>query len=908
MRARNKLLLALGSILLVSALTTFFAPFLIAHGIARWLGFEARRSGLTIDFSEIKAPFLRPVEISNLYITGAGRGGVHMEIIAPRVEATLSLAAIFHLPVKTHPIRHLAMEHVHAFLRSRATETARALDYKALAALLPTSFQISADEIRFEQSLVSMDFRDTVIAARPGKNGLLSIGSLAIRAPQLQKNYTDLHGAARWQDNRLSIGSLRLVEGLVIDSFALDFNLLADGRVSAETGVTAFGGRLRANLAATRGDQARIWDAAGTASEISLAQLANALGLREDVRGLLRGSKFTFRGDPRDFLRATASVWLELTDFTWRDRKASSIMLGANFYNRSVQLQEFYIKQLHNEFTLSGESAITSDWLNPDFRGDISASIDDLGEFAELFGAPRAAFAGKVSARGRVHTHEHNVDGELALTGDGLKFFHAPVDSLTARIELDSRRVRLAQLELKRAKDFLRINGAIDFSRQRQFQLTTEFSCQRMSDYIPTFTRFGQIYGSLSGTVSAQGNEKNYRTEIRAKAHDLICDRFETLRPLNLTLTGQLSPDTVFFPEFEIANERITAGMMITATRKFLQVQNLNVILDGNEKSCGQFYLPIDGIAFLRGDDFHFDRQAPFSASLELGPVDLAAAGRAIAAGPPPVGSLAVHIEIWNSLSKLNGETKFELRDFTTAEKSFAVASGTVDTRAVSGSVDGNAELNLGHSSSVTARFSLPLNHPDDSWRQQPLFAALSFPAVYLKELPPWWTLSSVDGIVSGQLTLAGTFDVPRAVGDFSLLDGKLKNGSEQLLLSLQMHAVGDSAAIDFLNLTRADVTATFTGELNFADPSNFQAMLTSRDLLRIVAAKSCFNTIEVARGNEGANFSQVQLDRHGIVFSGEGSAPPLTTKFCAGEEVGAPLRINFPRQTDLWSMPLPAP
>ena len=102
---------------------------------------------------------------------------------------------------------------------------------------------------------------------------------------------------------------------------------------------------------------------------------------------MVRASKFTFRGDPRDLLNATASIWTELTGFSWRERNADVIMLGANFYGHTVQLQQLFIKQRSNELTLSGETAIGTEWLNPDFRGDISASINDLGQFAELFGA-----------------------------------------------------------------------------------------------------------------------------------------------------------------------------------------------------------------------------------------------------------------------------------------------------------------------------------------------------------------------------------------------------------------------------------------------------------------------------------------------------------------------------------------
>ena len=79
-------------------------------------------------------------------------------------------------------------------------------------------------------------------------------------------------------------------------------------------------------------------------------------------------------------------------------------MIGASLYNRQVQVEQLFVKQRNNQFTLSGESALPqklADWFNPDFRGDISASINDLGDFARLFGASPSDFAGKIDIAGK---------------------------------------------------------------------------------------------------------------------------------------------------------------------------------------------------------------------------------------------------------------------------------------------------------------------------------------------------------------------------------------------------------------------------------------------------------------------------------------------------------------------------
>jgi len=518
MSPRKKPLLALGFVLLTLVVLSFFAPPVLEHSIAAWLRYEARRSGLVLTFSEIHAPFFRPVTITDLKIIGAGLDADHLEFDATRIEAGLRLAGIFGRAEKSHLLSSLRIEHAKLFVRGRAPVSAGPIDWIALDRLLPERFEIFADQLRLEQPFSFVAFQDAKISGSKGNSGLLSVGTVEIRAPFLEKRFPHVRGVTRWQDDRLSIGSLNLLEGFAIDSLVIDLTALRTGRVGTDLGVSLLGGKMRANIATERPGKTRIWEAAGTASGISLPQLANALGLTVPVQGMVHGSKFTFRGDPRDFLNSTASVWTELTGFGWRERKADVIMLGANFYRHTIQLQQLFIKQRRNELTLSGESAINTQWLNPDFRGDISASINDLGQFAELFGARPAAFAGKVAARGRMHTHERTVDGELAITGDALKIFQLPVDSLTARIGLESGRAQVDQLELKRGEDFLRAQGKIDLAQKKSFTLSAESWCHELGDYALELPLIGKLAGTLSAKLTGAGDENSFSSTVSGQA------------------------------------------------------------------------------------------------------------------------------------------------------------------------------------------------------------------------------------------------------------------------------------------------------------------------------------------------------------------------------------------------------
>src|SRR5207253_3750889 len=83
---------------------------------------------------------------------------------------------------------------------------------------------------------------------------------------------------------------------------------------------------------------------------------SDAFGFADRVDGLIHAANFTFRGNLAEPDRVTASLWSELTGLTWRNRTAEAIMLGAAVYNRKIQLQQLYIRQRSNQFTLSGEA------------------------------------------------------------------------------------------------------------------------------------------------------------------------------------------------------------------------------------------------------------------------------------------------------------------------------------------------------------------------------------------------------------------------------------------------------------------------------------------------------------------------------------------------------------------------
>ncbi|HJX82364.1 MAG TPA: hypothetical protein VJ248_10060, partial [Candidatus Udaeobacter sp.] len=177
----------------------------------------------------------------------------------------------------------------------------------------------------------------------------------------------------------------------------------------------------------------------------------------------------------------------ELTGLTWRNRTAEAIMVGAALYNRRIQLQQLYIKQQANQFTLSGEAAFPSSvsgWLSPDFRGNISASIDQLGDFAALFGANAGDFAGKITIDGAMDTRDRKFGGRLMVEGASLTFFKTAIDNLSAKLNLKATDLEIEQLAMTHKNDSLSGQGKIDLSHEHNYSGTLEARFNNVLDYL----------------------------------------------------------------------------------------------------------------------------------------------------------------------------------------------------------------------------------------------------------------------------------------------------------------------------------------------------------------------------------------------------------------------------------------
>ena len=487
MPLRNRFVLSILLLLLIVVLTIVLAPFAVSNGVRLWVWWFARREGFVASIDKVEAPFLRPIVIRELHLKSARDDAVHVDVTATDVRLTLELKHILlHLP--GHDIGNLSIRELHAEFH-RSNPNMRVLSERGWATLhrlLPENFGIAKLEARIESGPTLVLLRNASLSASETEPGRFTATELMIASPWVRQTFSQLRGATHWETNRLTVAGITLTHGLDLQSATVDLSRLGNERMGLQFDVDAFGGKLRGNISHEWHSQYSNWKIAGGAGDLSLAQISDALGFADRVKGVLHAGNFTFRGNLAQPDRATASLWCELTDLTWRDRTAEAIMLGAALYNRKIELQQLYIRQKSNQFTLSGEAALpasSAEWLQPDFRGNVSASINQLGDFLALFGANPTDFAGKISIEGSMDTRGRKFGGHLAIQGASLTFFSNAIDSLGAKLNLKANELEIEELDLTRKNDSLSGQGNIDLSPGHQYSGTLNAHTDDLRDY-----------------------------------------------------------------------------------------------------------------------------------------------------------------------------------------------------------------------------------------------------------------------------------------------------------------------------------------------------------------------------------------------------------------------------------------
>jgi hypothetical protein len=477
--------LAFVIVLLVGCLA---APFVVGRAVRVWIWWKARQENLTVKFDGIQAPFLGPVTLRGLHITSPLNLAYRIDIAAKEVVLQLNFRRLF-FRTRDRALRNLSASDVRVEIRRNDKGEPLPEDaWSTWQKLLPDAANFQRTSVRIENGPTVVLVRGATVSIAEIESGRFAIDEFTVASPLVRQTFAHLKGATQWQDERLTFAGISLTRGLDLEFASVDLAHLSKDRVGIEAELDAFGGKLRGNVTDEWRAQHSTWTVAASASDISLAQTAEAVGLADRVAGRIRAAKFTYRGEAGDPAHATASLWSEMTAPAWRNRQADVVMLGAAYYNRQIDVQQLYVKQRRNQLTLNGQAPwpdTWSDWLSADYHANVSAAINDVADFASLFGGRRDQFSGAIGINGAIDSHARKISGEVSAGGKAMKLFGSPVNEFQLKLNIAAGVADIADFHLQRNDDFIRVQGKIDLLGQQGLRGTVELGVANLADYFP---------------------------------------------------------------------------------------------------------------------------------------------------------------------------------------------------------------------------------------------------------------------------------------------------------------------------------------------------------------------------------------------------------------------------------------
>lgn len=902
MRVKRSLIL-IAALLAALVLGLFLTPFLVATSLRAWAQRAAQREGLRLEIDEIQAPLFRPVVVRNLRVESAAETPFQIQGAASRLEIALSLSGLFtgaRRPIRTLNVEGLVLD----FRRNRfAAAPAQRTPWAVLENLLADNFKCSGVQLHVENLGAVIDVRDGTLTGSELEAGLLTAREITIASSWFRKTLFNPRGATSWQENRLTLGAVSLMPGFDIDTITIDLARIGESRLGLEVALDAFGGKIRARVSSDDRGGKRIWDLAGNGGGVSLARMSDALEWSNRASGTLHASRFTFRGEMNDLRNATASLWAEVSGLTWRDRTADTLMIGASLYNREVQLQQLYLKQRDNQLTLSGEFAWPehpAGWLKPAFRGDLSAAINDLGEFARLFGWSPSDFRGRLGASGSVDLREGKIGGQLSVSGNALVLFRSPIESLEIKLALEESRVALTQFELRQKDDFFRAEGNFALTGDRAYSASLQASVAELANYrgfIPESLLPFAIEGSAAVEWKGRGANGSRAGSLHARGRNLR-DTTNTLIAFDAEIAADYSPESIFFREFHLWNQRTDLSAFVTVAKDYFHAQDLRLTLNGRTRLEGNVYLPLSVaklgagsrcLAALSADPF-------FDTDLSLDSLDLAELAAAVKTKPDLSGSATGRIQFSGTPASLQGRTDFHLRDFVldaspalTADVEVRLALGMANFKASAVSRGSNPARAEGVVPFQLQKRDATFTFTNDG----PLSVSLNFPAIFLGNLPHYLARGIFTrGILSGNVTIADSLQQPLITGGVNLIDGQFLRGPA---ISAGLTFKGRNGALDYLHLGGdfffAPIFDSWVPLLRFSARGNIDFSSLSEIRLRLIPATRVFaSTTELAAGD-----CVKSIEFHPVWFGTALSSQSLEEIELTGSLFTGPFVISIP-------------
>jgi hypothetical protein len=530
-----------------------------------------------------------------------------------------------------------------------------------------------------------------------------------------------------------------------------------------------------------------------------------------------------------------------------------------------LEIDQLYVKQRQNQLTVNGELLWPKkdvQWMKLPFRGQLNAAIPDLNAFAQLFGATTGAFHGELSATGELDLLDRAPHGRLALRGEGVTFRDVALESLGASLRLRDSEATLENLEVRHGDDFLRAHGVMNLATTHRYSGRLTGAINDLGVYapfLPASWRTAQIGGGATFDWTGDGTAAAHSGTLQLFAHGLQLPVAPLRMPLDVTLEGTYSPQDIFFRTFSLTSNRMSLGGYLMLGSNFIELQALELALDGIPRIEGTLFLPFGAGQLRKSGSLwqSLDERQKFDVDLAVDHLDLPQVARALGEELAMTGVLDGKLAAFGPLPMLQLTTSWHLENIGPGSPKNAVDFAC---RYAGGRAEVDATATFGVSDPITLRASLPLRLEKRRFTEgglidpeNPFSVALDFPALFFETMPnELRPLGLSSGLLSGGIAFSSKWQSPTISGEAQIVAATLDPPAPWPALNnvtAQVRFENSAAVIDPLRL-----------EMN-ALPVGLRGSLTTSLTTFALALRPAEGGIGLARlPQSGANLSTIRL------------------------------------------------
>jgi hypothetical protein len=761
----------------------------------------ARQAGLQLEVGEIRAHLSQPIVFERVRVRATNAEESQTAVDAARVE--LSARPLWSILFdEGRVLRAVSVQDVRAVLDLRggenrqdalarqAKEREQRTQRQDILRWLPEYVAIERANLEFLAAGQSYFFEDVSADFSEERLGEFRAIGAELHAGPVNQSLGSLKGITAWKDGTIYLASIDLWEGVKLDS--LEVHLAKPGGVAIGSQATLFGGSLRFDVTLNSEQGRMAVDSAVSASNIEVVPLAGLLGYHGDLEGVLRDVKFTFRGLPERALDGQGSLRLAADGFRLNRRGWESLELGARMIHRRVAVSELVLKQKENTLAASGEFSLDQGWLGlakAPFLLHLTASINDLGALAGLFGSPFDEMSGRMSLSGSINGQAAKLGGFLTLEGSQMGFRKRPIDSGRVEVSFAGNEAQVTQCEFWSGEDFVRAKGNVEIGAPHTYSGEIQARTTDLSTYRDFFK------GLRAPEVRAGAVQIRWQGDGNASAHsgafNVSLENFiSEFTPSGVTgrFAGTYSPENVYFSGFELERGSLRFTTRATLARSGIKLDAARLRAGGRQLAAAEIYLPIDPFDVGAGkplkNALHLDKRlyAEIAASTPLSIRELL---RLVGNDRPFEGTLKANLSAGGLITDLsidaNAEAKGLSRRFGEAMSPPSQIRASVHAVGGSGTIAG--ELASAGVSPITFNADGPLGlvSAEDGTRHwiDPagrISAALNVPRADLAVLRPLFpNIRKLAGLLSGGIFVSGTVSAPSLHGRLALRDAQFE-------------------------------------------------------------------------------------------------------------------------------------